>query len=578
MNVRRRTDGHGLGRWVPGLAEARRYRREWLGADVVAGLVLTALLIPQGMAYAELAGLPAVTGLYTTIASLAGYALFGPSRILVLGPDSSLAPVIAAIIAPLVVADGPDEAIVLAGMIAVLAGLIELAAGALRLGSVTDLLSMPVRVGYLNGLAIIVLVSQLPKLFGFEADGDGVVDEAVEFVTGVVDGRTHVPALVLGAASIVVMVLGRRWAPRVPWVLVAAVVSVAVVGALGYGGEELDRVGPLPSGLPAPSIPWVSWADLGPLLIGSLAVAAVSMADTAALSRSFSAQRGERVDQNREAIGLGAANVMCGLFGGFPTSGSTSRTAVASAIGSRTQLAGAISAVLIVMVLIGAGGALSDLPSSVLAAIVIVASFALFDVRTPLWLARVRRTDALALVIAMLGVVLIGVLEGIAIAIITSVVVFVWKRWRPYTAVLGRVRGRKGYHDVERHPDAYRIPGLLLFRFDAPLFFANAPYFETAILEAIREQPEPIRRVVIAAEAITDVDSTGNEVLGQVLDELRAQGIELAFAELKGPVKDRLHRYGLYQRIGDRLVFPTIGTAVWSYARETGVEARPADA
>ena len=563
-----------IARWVPGITVVRTYEKDWFRKDFVAALVLTALLVPQGMAYAELAGLPAVTGLYTTVAALIGYAIFGPSRIMVLGPDSSLAPVIAAIIAPLVIGDSPAEAVALAGMLAILAGLIEILVGVAKLGTVTDLLSMPVRIGYLNGIALLVLVSQLPKLFGFSTDGDDFISDIVEFVRGVAEGETVVASLLLGGGAIVVMLVGRRLAPHIPWVLIAVIVSIAVVAVFDLADEGVSVVGVLPSGFPSPAFPSVPMDDLGPLIAGALAIAIISVADTAALSRSFSAKRGERVDQNHEAVGLGAANIAAGLFQGFPMSASSSRTVVAASVGSKTQLTGVLSALAIIVLLVGANSLLADLPSSVLAAVVIVASFGLFDLATLRWLARVRRTDFLASVIAMLGVVLVGVLEGLLIAIGVSLAVFVWKRWRPYTAVLGRVADTKGYHDTERHPDAYLVPNLLLFRFDAPLFFANAAFFEEQLGEAIDATPGGVRRVVIAAEPISDIDSTGAEMLQILLDDLDARGIEFAFAELKGPVKDRLRSYGLYDRIGDEFFYPTLGAAVLSYADETGVPRR----
>jgi high affinity sulfate transporter 1 len=563
--------------WVPGINLVRNYQRRWVRRDVIAALVLTVLLVPQGMAYAELAGLPAVTGLYTTVTALLGYAIFGPSRILVLGPDSSLAPLIATIIAPLVIGDSPTEAVALAGMLAILAGLIEVGAGLLKLGTVTDLLSMPVRIGYLNGIALLVLVSQLPKLFGFSTDGDNFVDDLAEFVEGVSNGETVGASLTLGAATIAIMILGRRLAPRVPWVLVAVVGSIAIVSIFDLADDGVSTVGVLPSGFPSPSFPNVSWDDMGPLLAGALAIAIVSVADTAALSRSFSAKRGERVDQNQEAVGLGAANIATGFFQGFPMSASSSRTVVADSVGSKTQLTGVLSAIAIIILLVGANGLLADLPSSVLAAIVIVASFGLFDLATMRWLLRVRRTDFVASLVAMLGVVLIGVLEGLLLAIAVSLGVFIWKRWRPHTAVLGRVTARKGYHDIERNPEAYVVPGLVMFRFDSPLFFASAPFFEVKLREAIDAAPEQVRRVVVAGEPLSDVDSTGAETLELLLDELDALGIEFCFAEVKGPVKDRLRRYGLYDRIGEAAFFPTLGSAVKAYADETGVSIRHED-
>jgi high affinity sulfate transporter 1 len=567
------TESSGVARWIPGVAVARNYRRSWLRNDFVAALVLTALLVPQGMAYAELAGLPAVTGLYTTVTALLAYAAFGPSRILVLGPDSSLAPVIAAIIAPLVLGDSPAEAVALAGMLAIVAGLIEVTAGAVRLGTITDLLSMPVRVGYLNGIAVIVLMSQLPKLFGFSTDSDGFIDSAAKFIE-VAEGETVAASLALGGVAIAVMLVGRRFAPRVPWVLIAVVASIVAVAVLDLAEEGVPVVGGLPAGFPSPTFPSLAWGDLGPVVVGAFAIAIISFADTAALSRSFAGKLGDRVDQNREAIGLGAANIAAGLFQGFPMSASSSRTVVADTVGSKSQLTGVLAAVAIIVLLVGANDLLADLPSSVLAAIVIVASFGLFDLARMRWLLRVRRTDFAASFIAMLGVIFIGVLEGLLVAIGVSLAVFVWKRWRPHTAVLGRVKGVKGYHDLGRHPDAYRVPGLLLFRFDSPLFFANAPYFEESLLEAIDAEPGDIRRVIVSAEPITDVDSTGAETLAIVLDELGDRGIEFAFAELKGPAKDRLVAYGLYDRIGEDCFYPTLGRAVMTYADETGVAAR----
>jgi high affinity sulfate transporter 1 len=561
-------------RWIPGVAVARNYRRSWLRNDLVAALVLTALLVPQGMAYAELAGLPAVTGLYTTVTALLAYAAFGPSRILVLGPDSSLAPVIAAIIAPLVLGDSPAEAVALAGMLAIIAGLIEVIAGAVRLGTITDLLSMPVRVGYLNGIAMIVLMSQLPKLFGFSTDSDGFIDSVAKFIEGVAEGETVAASLALGGVAIIVMLMGRRFAPRVPWVLIAVAASIVAVAMLDLAEEGVRVVGALPAGFPSPSFPSVAWGDLGPVVVGAFAIAIISFADTAALSRSFAGKLGDRVDQNREAIGLGAANIAAGLFQGFPMSASSSRTVVADTVGSKSQFTGVLAAVAIIVLLAGANDLLADLPSSVLAAIVIVASFGLFDLARMRWLLRVRRTDFAASVIAMLGVIFIGVLEGLLVAIGVSLAVFIWKRWRPHTAVLGRVKGVKGYHDLERHPDAYRVPGLLLFRFDSPLFFANAPYFEESLLQAIDADPGDVRRVIVSAEPITDIDSTGAETLAIVLDELDDRRIEFGFAELKGPPKDRLVAYGLYDRIGDDCFYPTLGRAVMSYAAETGVAAR----
>jgi len=561
----------GWRRWVPGVDVIRSYQGAWLRSDLSAGLVLTALLVPQGMAYAELAGLPPVTGLYTTAIGLFAYALFGPSRILVLGPDSSLAPIIAAVVLPLVIGDSPQEAVAYAAVLALMTGVISVAAGLLRLGAITDLLSMPVRIGYLNGIAVIVLISQLPKLFGFSVEAEGAVDAFRAFLDGLASGLTNWAALLTGLVGLAVMIVSRRWFPRFPGVLVAVVGAIVVVTVLGLA-DEMPVVGSLPSGFPAPSLPRVALDDLGPLLAGAFAIALVSFADTASLSRSFSARIGQRVDPNQEVAALGVANLSVGFFQGFPISASSSRTSVADLVGSKTQLTGVIGGVAIIVLLVFVNDLFANLPSSILAAVVIVASFALFDLKTVRWLARVRRSDFALSAVAMLAVVVIGILEGLAIAVVLSIAVFVWRTWRPYSATLGRVEGRKGYHDVERHPDAARVPGLVLFRFDAPLFFANASYFEDQVELAIEDEPTPTRRFVVAAEPMTDVDSTGAEALTRVLDTLDRKGIEFGFAELKGPTKDRLGKYGLYNRIGSDRFYPTIGAAVSDYVRQTGVE------
>ncbi len=558
-----------VGRWLPGLRMAARYERAWLGPDVAAGLVLTALLVPQGMAYAELAGLPAVTGLYTTVLCLAAYAVFGPSRILVLGPDSSLAPLIAAAVLPLAVAG--QASVELAAFLALLVGAICIGTGVARLGNVTELLSKPVRVGYINGIALFVLVSQLPKLFGFSTDADGFLPEVAAFLDALLDGATEPASLALGAASLAVILGLRRVSRAIPGVLVATVLATLAVGAFDLAAEGVSVVGSLPSGVPAPSLPAVAWADAERLALAALGIALVAFADTAALSTTFAAKLGDEVDQNQEIVALGAANVAAGLFSGFPMSASSSRTTVADAVGSRSQLTGVVGAVSIVLLLLFGSDLLANLPSATLAAIVIVASLTLFDVAEMRWLWQVRRSEFVLSLGALLGVTLIGVLEGVVVAVVLSLGNFVRRAWRPHDATLGRITGRKGYHDTTRHPQARTPSGLVIFRFDAPLFFANAQHFERRVAELLRRH-DGTRWLVVAAEPMTDIDTTAAESLARLLDELEARDVRLVFAELKGPVKDRLRRYGLYDRLGDDRMFPTLGTAVGAYVRETGVD------
>jgi high affinity sulfate transporter 1 len=565
------TPARGIWKWVPGARVARDYQWSWLSRDVVAGLVVTALLVPAGMGYAEASGLPPITGLYATIVPLAAYAIFGPSRILVLGPDSSLAPLIAASITPLAAGD-PDEAVALAGMLSILTGAMCVAAGLARFGFITDLLSKPVRYGYMNGIALVVLVSQLPKLFGFSVDAEGVIEGGREFLRGVADGETNVTALAIGAAGVVVILTCKRWIPRVPGVLVCVVGATVVVGLFDLAARRgVPVVGELPRGLPSFSVPDVAAGDIGQLAIGAVGIALVSFADTSVLSRTFALRHGDDVDPNQEMIALGAANVASGLFQGFPVSASSSRTPVAEQAGSRSQVTGLVGAGAIAVMLIAAPGLVRNLPQSALAAVVITAALGLFEVAGVRRLWRMRRREFALSIVCFLGVAVFGVIEGIFIAVGLALATFIQRAWRPYDAVLGRVDGLKGYHDVSRHPHAKQVPGLLLYRWDAPLFFANADVFEERLVKAIAGAPSPIRRVVVTAEPMTDVDTSAADVLERLHHELAADGIELAFAEMKSPVTDQLERYGLLELLGHDSFFPTIGTALKDYVRDTGV-------
>jgi high affinity sulfate transporter 1 len=546
------------------------YRRQWLAGDLWAGLALTALLVPQGMAYAQLAGLPPVTGLYTTVLGLIAYAAFGPSRIMVLGPDSSLGPLIAAIVLPLAGGD-PGRAIALASVLAILMGLISVGAGIARIGTIAELLSKPVRVGYLGGLALVVLASQLPKVFGISSSADTTLGAFGDFFQAVAAGATNPTALAIGLASLGVILVSRKWAPAVPGVLLAVVGSTLAVVWLGLDEAGTSLVGAVPEGLPIPTLPVIGLADTGTLVVGALGVAFVTLADTSALSRALAAERGETVDPNQEMVALGVANVAVGFFQGFPLSASSSRTAVAKVAGAHTQLTGLIGAGAIAVLLTFGNRLTTSMPTASLAAVVIAAAFSLFDLDEMRWLWRVRRSEFGLSMAALAGVVVVGVLEGIVVAILISLGTFIWRAWRPHDAVLGRVPGQKGYHDLLRHPEGSRIPGLVIYRFDAPLFFANADHFARRVRAAIAERKDRIDWVVVAAEPVTDIDTTGAEVLDQLVRELKSQGVTLAFAELKGPVKDRLRSYQMYPTIGDGMFFPTLGTAVDGFLAASGI-------
>jgi high affinity sulfate transporter 1 len=556
---------------IPGVAAVATYQRSWLRQDVVAGLVLASLLVPQGMAYAELAGLPPITGLYTSILCLVAYALFGPSRTLVLGPDSALGPMIAATILPLVAADGdPTMAVAYASMLALLVGGFMLVGARAGLGFVADLLSKPTQIGYMNGLALTILVGQLPKLFGFSVDADGLIGETVGLVQGLQAGDLVPAAAGIGLFSLALMIVLSRVAPAVPSVLVAVIVAMALAFGLDLAARGVSLVGMLPSGLPPFTIPFVPLADLPLLVAGAAGIAVVSLADTISVSSAFNARTGQEVHANQEMVGIGAANVGAGLFAGFPVSTSGSRTAVAERAGAKTQLTGVVGAAVIAVMLVFLPGLLQYLPQPTLAAVVIVASISLADIPATRRLREQRRTEFGLSMAAFLGVALFGVLPGIAIAVTLSILAVFLRVWNPYRTRLGDVPDVAGYHDITMYPDAIELPGLVIYRFDGPLIFANAKTFRTEVRKFARADPPP-RWIIVAAEPITDVDTTAADMLEELDLELAAAGIRLVFAEMKDAVRQKIRDYGV-EWLADRDAFyPTVGTAVKAYREATGI-------
>jgi high affinity sulfate transporter 1 len=549
------------------------YEPAWLPNDVLAGLVLTTMLVPTGIAYAEASGVPGIYGLYATMIPLLAYALFGPSRILVLGPDSSLAAVILAVVLPHSGGD-PTRAVALAGMMAVVSGVVCILAGLFRLGFITELLSKPIRYGYMNGIALTVLINQLPKVFGVSIERDGPLRNLWRIARSVLDGRANGAILAVGAGTLVVILVLKRF-KRVPGILIAVVAATIAVGAFDLSAAGVKVLGALPQGLPAFAVPLISFADLGAVVIGGCAVALVSFADTSVLSRAYAAKTRMYVDPNQEMIGLGVANLAAGFFKGFPISSSSSRTPVAEVSGARTQLTGVVGAVAIALLLLFAPNLMQNLPTSALAAVVIAAALGLFEIGDLRRIYRVQRWEFWLSIVCLAGVAVLGAIPGIGLAIVIAVIEFLWDGWRPHFAVLGRVDGIRGYHDLKRYPDARLVPGLVLFRWDAPLFFANAELFQARVLEAVASSPTPVRRVVVTAEPVTSVDVTSADMLAELEQTLRASRIELQFAEVKDPVKDKLKRFGLLDQIGTDAFHPTIGAAVDAYLAKHAVDWKP---
>jgi len=544
----------------PVLTSLRGYRRAWLPHDLIAGVLIVALAIPLSMGMAELAGVPPVAGLYSCILPLVAYAVFGSSRQLVVALDASTAAMLGAAVAPLAGGD-PVRYVALAAGLTLLAGVILMAAGAARLGLLADLLSEPVLLGYQAGLALVVTASQLPRLLGLAVAADTTLGRFAAVVTDL--GQATRWSAAIGVAALAIVVGMRRWRPAVPGALIALVLAALVVVVVDPDGVPL--VGHIPSGLPSLSFPGVSAGDLGALLPAAAAIALVAAADTLVSSRVFAVRGGYRVDANADLVGLGAANAVSAVSGGITTSASAARTAVAESVGSKTQVAGLTAAGLMVVVLLAFTGPLGRVPVAALAAIVIAAVIRLIDVAALRTLYRVRRVEFAIALAAAAGVVVVGVLEGVVIAMALSLVDFLVRTSRPHDAVLGSVPGRLGHHDIARVKGARTRPGILVYRFDAPLFYANAEQFRTRVRGLVRRDPD-VRLAVIDASAIADVDVTGGRMLGELRDELAAQSVRLVVACAVGELYDLL--------VGDELrvdfaaddMFDTVDEAIAAYA------------
>ena len=541
----------------------RRYKAEWVRHDVGAGIQLTAMLIPAGMAYSVASGLPPAFGLYATIAALIAYAVVGPSRVLVLGPDSALAPMIVAALTPLA-ADDQQRSAALAALLALLVGGILLLGSLMRLGNAAGLLSKPIRLGYINGIAVLVAFSQLPALVGVTVESNTPWERALITAGKITAGQTNPVALVLAGVTLALIWLPRVLRLRIPGIFLGVLVPCLAVAVLNLKGL-VHVTGALPAGLPAPALGRLVGTDIATLFPAAAAIALIVFVDTGALSQSLAAAEGRRVSGNREMAALGTANVASGLMGGIPVSASTSRTPVALAAGAKTQLTGVVGALLVLTFMIAAPGVTEFLPASALAAVVVAAAIGLAAPTDVLRLIAMSRSESLVMVAAFLGVTVLGVLQGVAVAVGLALLDFVRQAWTPYRAELVDVPSIPGYHDVSRHPDGKRVPGVLILRFDAPLFFGNGSLLGAFVRDELSRAPKGTERVVLASEPITGIDTTALDDLVQLDEWLSQQHVDLVFAELKGPVKDKLLNYGMSARFSPEHFFPTVGAAVRAY-------------
>ncbi|MFG2235042.1 SulP family inorganic anion transporter [Streptomyces sp. NPDC048723] len=551
----------------------RGYRRSWLGRDALAGITVAAYLVPQVMAYAGVAGLPPVVGLWAVLPAMVLYALTGSSRLLSVGPESTTALMTAVAVGPLAGGD-PGRYAVLAAGLAVVVGLVSLAAWAVRLGFLADLLSRPVLVGYLAGVALIMIVDQLPRLTGVRATGSGFFSQLYTFALNV--SHVHWPTAFLAAVVLVLLLVAPRYWRLVPRPLLVLVVATALVAAFGlderYG---IAVIGSVPSGLPVPALP--SPGDLPQLVIPALGVLLVGYSDVILTARAF-ADRDDPLplDPNRELLALGAANLGAGLMQGFPVSSSASRTALAQSAKARSQAYSLFAALAVLLVLLFLGPLLAHTPSAVLGAIVVYAAVRLVEVGEFRRLAAFRRRELLLALGCLLGVLALGILYGVLIAVTLSVVELVARVARPHDAVEGMVPGLAGMHDVDDYPTARTVPGLVIYRYDSPLFFANAENFRRRALAAVDEQSPPTRWFVLNTEANVEVDITALDAVEALRQELADRGVVLALARVKQELREDLDAYGLTASVGADRIYPTLPTALEAYrawSRGAGAEA-----
>lgn len=546
----------------PGAADLRRYDRRWLRSDLVAGVTIASIAIPQSLGMAELAGLPVVAGLYATLLPLVVYALFGSSRQLVVGPEGTLAALTAVTVAPLAAGD-PARYAPLAAMLAILVGGILILGGVLRLGFMAEFFSKPILLGYINGIALAIIAGQIPKLLGLDIAEDDFFPSLVEIAREL--GSTHWPTFALGGSLLALLLVLRRVSPLLPAALVVVVGSTALVAAFDLEEEGIAVVGEVTAGLPRPALPDLGLGDINSLMLAAVGLALVALADTIATGRTFAQKNGYELDPNRELVGLGAAGVAAGLSQAFPISSSGSRTAANDAAGGRSQAVGLVAVLAVALVLLFATGLLETLPTAALAAVVIAAALGLFDVAGFRALRRVRETEVALALVALLGVLVFGVLGGVAVAVGLSIGVYLYRAVRPHDAVLGDLESVDGFHDVDRFPTSQTRPGLLVYRFDAPIFFPNAEYFKSRVLALVDAADPPPRWLLLNAEAIVYLDATAVDALARLHEELSGRGIVLAVARAKGPLRDLFQRTGLTAAIGEQHMFPTVRSGVRAY-------------
>lgn len=560
--------GEGKGRILalaPGLSLLRRYDPAWLRHDLTAGISVAAVAIPVAIAYSQLAGLPPVYGLYASILPLVAYAVFGTSHQLIMAPDAATCAIVAAVVTPLAGGD-VSRYVALSAALAMIAGVFCIAAGLLRLGFLTNFLARPILAGYLNGIAISIITSQIGKLFGFSLQPAGFFRTIAKFASRA--GETHWPTLAVGVSVFAILTVVKRKTPRVPAPLIGVLAGMAATHALGLGDRGVALLGSIPAGLPKPLVPHIGLSDLEPLALGAVGLALISFNSAMVTARGFAVKNRYEIDANQEFIALGAADIGAGLLQGFAVSGADSRTAVNDAAGGKSQLTGLVAAALIIAVLLFVTSPLASLPIAALSAVLVSSALGLFDLKGPLRLRQLSPKEFRLSVITLLGVITVGVLPGVMVAVGVAILQLVARASRPNDAVLGRLPGGEGYRDIAAYPQAETFPGLVIFRFDSALVFFNSDRFKARIRAVVEDARPDVRLLVLDAGTMPGLDSTGAAVLGEVNSELADGGVALWVAGTRGQLREMLERSGLSQQIGPDRFYPTVDAAVESFVGE----------
>jgi high affinity sulfate transporter 1 len=562
-----------IARYVPITQWLPRYQRSFLGSDLLGGLAVWAVLVPQAVAYAALAGAPPEAGLATALAAGVLYAIFGTCRELDVGPSSTIAITAAAALAPVAATFPAQEYTALLAALSLLTGVVLVVAGALRLGFVAEFLARPVIVGFISGIGVLIIVGQLPKLLGLTVESGNVPEMLWREIESLDDISWETP--LVGCLSLAALLSLRRVAPRVPWALVVTAVAVIASRAFDLEAHGVAVIADVPGGLPTPALPGIGMSQVGALSSGAIALALVALAESIGTARSLASQRGYEIDPNQELIALGASNLGAGLVQGFPVDASLSRSAVGAGAGVRTRLAGLFVALLIVATMLFLTPLFDGLPQATLAAIIIAAVIGLVDISGFRWLWRVDQGDARLAIVGFAAVALLGVLPGIAVAVVASLLALIRRAYRPRIAVLGHVPHEASadenfqFRSVDRHPEYETIPGLVLFRFANELFFANASYFRDETLRLVDESNPRARTVLVDASVISHADTTALAMLDDLLDQLQLRGVTLEFARARTDLMDLLDRTGISERIGPAGFHRSVHAGVASFLQRS---------